>query len=549
MAQTLIRRLILLFFVFASLAIGLLWLFLPLTGTASAARGGEILDAIPSIAGIALAMASALAFSWYGDGARDRANAYAVFGGAFGFIIFIAIGCAVYATVALPVLQRDAVYAKNRPQGQRSERVAVPARQLKDGIKHYYEARFDTAIDQLAAFRKQCPDNLFADWYLKAAQTEMARQNLLRNQPRTSTQGALFNRGYEHLIAGNYLLAIIEFERVLTLNPQHTLAKKHLAEARDKLRVQKAGTLANAATGGLKARIEQVLTQVMEQARTKNWRACLNLAGQVLLLDPSNPTATRYAGQSRDAIAQTDFLEDEVDLVDWLPTIGPVLVPTGDGRLLYADRLVAGEETLWLKDFWLLSRTNRQGLIRGRLAKLTVTNRLVIRDALVVGTAPGDRQPTVTPRTNLLERISVKPALLATAALVHSEGRTVDPLTIIRQADELTRAGLSDLPLWNILARQTCMPFTLFLLGAIACGTGWRFREQAGRRSSALLRIATVPVLAAVVWFLSSTLDRLLATLVQTADTIGLYGWAAIPPYIVLALATTFIALTRLIRR
>jgi tetratricopeptide (TPR) repeat protein len=564
-AKTLLSRFILFTLLLSGAGIGFFWLLLPiLRGIFGAGPFGPItatedmlfISSIPAIMTIALACAGAISFSGYGYGSQEHAGDYAFFGAAFTYIILFALGVSVFTAFAIPSIQTNMLYKKNAIPGALERPQEAPISVLREGIRLYYNTSYSIALERLKTFLEYDPRNSIALWYQGRAAAEYAHMQRVRAAPAQNEQTApLFRRGYDFLLDGNFLLAIMEFERVLQINPNHSLAQQHMEIARNRLQEAQSRGPEEIARDGLRARLIIHANEGIALYEANNWRACLKIMDEILLLDAANPTALQYSKMARDRIAKTDFLDEEVRAMPALPAYRNILVPIHNGGLLYAGRASFIGDGLWLSDFWIIQpRDSGENapprdiqLIGGSMAKLTSTNTLIIRDArLTWATANG---PSETRReARYTTTLNIDLPLAASAALAYSERIMLDPITILRHQAQLYSLGWPDVPLWRTFNRQVTQPFTIFLMGALASAWGWRFRKRHLQRRSPLRIVFTFPILLAFALFFYTALIRLLDSLNSLLDAWNIAGWVLAPVWAVLLLFVTFFLLGRIMR-
>jgi|GEM_PF-4295246 len=546
--QTLLIRFILLFPVFSLAILGVYRLFLPLISPGTADHARHLVDAIIPAAAIGLTLSAALTFAALSHGTREQASDLTPIRLAFGWILFFVLALTAFSSFGIPSIHKSLAFDATAPTVSRPVKPDPPVNTLKEGIKYYYSAKYEAAIDRIQEFAKSMPGHSIAADYLVSARTALARQEQIKNT-RAGDQTATFRKGYENLLEGNYLAAIMEFERLLRFQPNHNLAKKHLDDAKARLKAEQSGTAGDALTTGLKARLERTVSLGIKHYESGDLGGALALMSDVLLLDGAHPTALRYANLARERISARDFLDEELSFLPWLPALPNAILRTPQGGVVTANRFARTGNQLWLQDFWILPPPGSPGGIRifARFGKTVATNTLVLRNALFV-TSLSNGALVSTPRTSGKLPFALDPERAETATLLYGGRSAVTPLTIIEHGTSLIREGYPPIPLWQTLARQATLPFLVFLLASVAAACGWRFHQTPATRSSFLLKLASVPVVGLISWFCYGTLVHLTDSLVFAAEATGIHGWAAIPVAIVLLLVSNFLFLARLLR-
>lgn len=546
--KTLIVRFVLLTPLASLLILGLYRLFLPLLAPSAKEVSRLLVDAIVPACTIGLSTAAALVFAAFSHGASERRGDLSPLRAAFGWIVFWGLVLMAFASFGTPAIHKDLALTANRPSSPRPVPKSLPVDTLKEGIGHYYDAKYELAIDRLRTFLASAPENSLARDYLTNAQTALAQQNRIKNT-RVGNQTASFRRGYDNLLEGNYLLAIMEFERLLRFYPNHSLAKKHLQDARARLKNEQAGSGNTLRASALKARLERVVDRAISLYEIENWKGCLELMSEVLLLDPTHPAALRYLDLARKNIAARGFLEDELVNLPWYPALANVVLRLTNGTLISARRFTREGARIWLQDAWYLPPGGQTRLpkIFARQAKTVSTNTLVLHNTLSVETLTNGEIRSL-PGTSMTINLQLEPDLLETAALFYGQGLDISPFAILEHGADLLTAGYPALPLWQKLARMGTLPFLIFLLASVAAASGWRFQENPASRSRFVLKLLVTPLIGLISWFCYGTLVRLSDSLVFAAETLGFYGWAAIPVLCVLFLLSSLFILFRLLR-
>jgi len=567
-ARFLLTRFVVSSLLFGIAGAGLVWLLLPvLKGVLGSEIQGEremvFVSALPSILTITLAAAAALSFSKYGHGAQEDAEDYSFFGAALCWIIFLAVAAGAFAAFALPAIQQALIESRSRASEGHEEAPEAPVLDLREGIRLYYEMRFEAAMEKLGEFLDYDPQNGIALWYSRSAAAEYQNQQKLLQAQSANAEEALFKRGYDHLLERNYLPAIMEFERLVQANPNHILAKEHLDLARRRLQeIQDSGHL-EIFSAGLQARLVEHANEGIALYTAGKHSACLKIMEEILLLEPRNPAALRYEQMARREISKHDFLEEEMRALAFIPAYRNILVPIHNGGLLSAARASFIGERLWLSDFWIIRPVNQDGDIQavgGDMAKLMSTNTLIIHNARIVprisrGALEDPREgpdeqtaPVLRREASYTSTLGIDLPLAKAAALAYSEGIDLDPVTILRHHDSLYQLGWPDLPLWRVFNRQLTLPFTIFMLGALAAALGWRFRKQHVQRDNTFQLLLSIPMLLAINLFVYTALLRLTDSLNFLLDRLGIAGWALVPVWAALTLFATFFLLGRVMR-
>lgn len=569
-ARVLISRFILCSLLFGALIAGLIWLLLPvLHGTfgveiftrassvlriqdGSLKQEMEFFSVLPALLGIGLAAAAAFAFSQYGHGAQHTPDDYSFLGAAFAWIIFFALGISAFAAFALPEIQLSLVYARNRPpaapeQPEQTERGGV--RTFKEGVRLYYDARYDAALEKFKEFLNFYPQHGIAEWYREKADAELQEQQKLRAMPAVNEQTALFKRGYDHLLSGDYAQAIIEFERVLQINSGHGPAKQHLELAQRKIQEMQAKGPGELADAGLKARLIAHANAGIELYNAGNMRGCLRHMEEILLLEPHDPTAQRYFDMTREEIAKHDFLDEEINIIPYLPNARNILVPLADGSHLYAKYASFADGKLYLRDFWIIQPPDSDGGIRavgGDLGKLMAANTLIIRDARIVYSE--NQEQKIRREAEYTNALPIDPTLAESAALAYSEGISLDPISMLREYPTLEKLGWPLDVLWRNFNRQTGLPSTIFLMASLAAALGWRYRKQHLHKSNFLQTIIAMILLCVLIMFTYTALIRLLDGLCALFDKWHIAGWILAPVWFALTIFIAFILLGRALK-
>ncbi len=548
-AQTLIIRFVLLFPLFTLGILGLYRLFLPLLAPGAGSVPRLLVDAIVPACTIGLSTSAALVFAAFSHGARERKEDLAPIRIAFGWIIFFALLLMAFASFGTPAIHKHLAISDNMPARPRPAPSDPPLNSLKDGIRHYYDAKYEAAIDRIRTFLASAPGNSIATDYLASAQAALARQEQIKNT-RVGDQTATFRRGYDNLLEGNYLLAIMEFERLLRFYPNHSLAKKHLEDARSRLKTEQSGSAGDLRAAGLKARLERTVARALSLYGAQDWKGCLTLMSEVLMLDPTHPTALRHASLAREKISARGFLDEELASLPWYPALANVVLRLTNGTTISARRFTREGSRIWLQDAWYIPPPGNTMLPRifARQGKTVATNTLVLRNTLTVRTLTNGRIIS-TPGTSGSLSLYFEPDRLETAALLYGQRLDITPFAILEHGPALISEGYPALVLWQKLARQITLPFLVFLLASVAAASGWRFQEQPSSRSGLILKILAVPPTGVIIWFCYGSLVRISDSLVFAAEAVGIHGWAAIPVIIVLFLLTTVLFLSRLLRK
>jgi len=546
--QTLLIRFVLLFPLLSLCILGVYRLFLPLVAPETVDQARHLVDAIVPAAAIGLALSAALSFAALSHGSQEQSSDLTPIRLAFGWMLFFALALMAFASFGIPAIHKSLSLDTTAPTAPRPVKPDPPVNTLKEGLKHYYSAKYEAAIDRIQEFTQSMPGHTIAADYLTSARAALARQEQIKST-RAGDQTATFRKGYENLLEGNYLAAIMEFERLLRFQPNHSLAKKHLADARARLKAEQSGTEGDTRTTGLKARLERTVSLGIKRYESGDLVGALSLMSDVLILDGAHPTALRYANLARERISARDFLDEEIAGLPWLPALPNAIGRTPQGEIVTANRLARIGNQLWLQDFWILPPPGVVDGVRifARYGKTVATNTLVWRNALVI-TQRTNGALVSTPRSSGKIALTLDPDRAETATLLYGGHAAVTPLAIIEHGTSLIRDGYPPVPLWQTLARQITLPFLVFLLASVAAASGWRFHQTPATRSSFLLKLASVPVLGLISWFCYGALVRLTDSLVFAAEASGIHGWAAIPVAIVLILVSNFLFLSRLLR-
>ena len=581
-AKSLLTHFILYTLLFSSIGIGLCFVFIPVLrgvlgdavfGNALATDSMLVISSLPSVMAVSLACAGAMAFSGYGHGSQESNEDYSFFGAALSWIILFALGVSLLAAFAIPAIHANMVYERNRIHtAQEEPQEEAPIAVLRNGIRLYYDTRFEDALTQLDAFLKYTPQNNIASWYRKRSADEYAHQQNMRAHPERRNQTALFKRGYDFLLDGNYLLAIMEFENVLEVNTNHSLARQNLEIAQQKLQEMLSKDPGETTAGdGLRAHLIAYASEGIEHYETSRWYGCLKIMEEILLLDESNATAIKYAQMARDEIVKVDFLDEEVRALAFHPAYRNILIPVHNGGLLYAKRGSFFEGHIWLSDFWIMhprvgertmqAQTNAASaaeeesaaieiqLVGGDMAKM-YENTLIIRGARIAQ-FPADaplRPYTVRREEKYSTPLIIDYPLAVCAALTYSEKIDLDPITILRHHEKLYQLGWPDLPLWQTFNRQATLPFTIFMLGSVAAGWGWRFRKRHLHKRNPLHVPLAFPILLAIAILLYTASIRLLDSLNALFGALNIIGWVLAPIWAAVLLFATFFLLSRILR-
>ncbi|MDR2735073.1 MAG: tetratricopeptide repeat protein [Spirochaetota bacterium] len=568
-ARVLIGRFVLCTFFLGALAAGLVWLLLPVLHGAfgaeifSSASGVlrlpdgspkqemEFFTVLPALLGIGLAAAAAFAFSQYGHGAQQDPDDYSFLGPAFAWIIFFALGISAYTSFVLPGIQLNLVYAQNRADApeQPGETERGGVRTFREGARLYYDARYDAALEKFREFLELYPHNGIAEWYRGRAAAELTNQQKLRAVPEINEQTALFQRGYDHLLSGDYVQAIIEFERVLQINPEHAPAKQHLELAQRKIQDMQEKSPGELADAGLKARLVAHANEGMELHKDGDARGCLKNMEEILLLEPHDPTALRYSEIARAEIAQHDFLDEEISAIPFLPACRNILVPTANGGHLYAKYASFTHEHLYLRDFWIIQPRDYDGGMRalgGDLGKLMPTNTLIIRGARIMHTE--DQERKLRHEAKYTGTLLIDPALAQNTALVYSEGISLSPVSMLQSYGALESLGWPVDVLWRNFNRQLGMPSMVFLMASLAAALGWRYRKQHLLEGNFFQTLIAMILLCILTVFTYTALIRLLDGLTALFDKWNIAGWVLAPVWFALTIFTAFILLGRVMR-
>jgi hypothetical protein len=329
---------------------------------------------------------------------------------------------------------------------------------------------------------------------------------------------------------------------------------------------------ANIRVTGLEARLIESANKGIELYQAGEWFACQKIMDEILLLEPSDPTAVRYAGLARDELRKSDILEEEVRGMAFLPSLANILVPLHGEGLLYARRASFAGEGLWLSDFWIIHPRGERGsgefqATGGALGKLVaardadipvaardadipvaVTNSLIIRDArLAEITKEGPVALRAEARYTTMLDIDLR--LAESAALIYSEKIDLNPIELLRWQNTLYKIGWPDVPLWQACTRQLTLPCTVFMMAAIGLAVGWHFRKQYLHRSSRLQIFLAPFLLLPINLFIYTILVRFLDGLNGLLDMWNMAGWILAPVWAFLCLLVSILFVRRALRR
>jgi tetratricopeptide (TPR) repeat protein len=142
---------------------------------------------------------------------------------------------------------------------------------IKEGQALEKQGRYSDAVNKYLEILKIDEENEFAKSRISALRPKINRFVTKK-----------YNEGLRYLRAANYSKAVDAFNTVLSIDPDHSDARRQLRQLRNKKK-QKVSTL---------------LAQAEEAFQKQEWRAALELYSQVLQFEPRNTKATSGKGEA-----------------------------------------------------------------------------------------------------------------------------------------------------------------------------------------------------------------------------------------------------------
>jgi len=175
------------------------------------------------------------------------------------------------------------------------------ARLYEKGERLLKERRYEEAIGEFEKILALVPEEKKAIKYISEAREELERRE---REPILLRSEQFFNVGKELYEGGQYKEAIEEFEKTVSLNPEHKKAKEYLARSKKKLREEK------------RAEMEK---QVAEHLRTgkryyeeEQYLKAREEFEAVLALAPEHKGAQNYLEKMRGKIAKKEKEREEM---------------------------------------------------------------------------------------------------------------------------------------------------------------------------------------------------------------------------------------------